>query len=282
MSKLPRATLAEKIKVLDFFHSSHSSQLKTVDRFRNEISISTSSLSEWIKNEEDLRTRFSQDDFKMSKNSKRKATFKYEKINKAMDRLVQSRLEKGEVINEPILREHWSIYAHQYGVDDPKRLHSFSHGWLSQFKKRHGLKRPKKDSEGVEFSDVDPELKEVAPIQLPPQPISLPVQQQQEQPQLQSLGQAPIQPPRQTQPQIQTQPPPPTQIQVQPPSARSQPPVQQPSSVITDVEVERFIFVNADKFFHQHQFDFPKSFVHFQKLKETFFDEKFAARNGSQ
>ena len=140
-SKRERATLAQKIQVLDYFHSSGSSQLKTVNKFRNEISISKSSLSEWLKRENDLRQSFAQDEFKLSKNSRRKVKFKYEKINRAMDMLVQSRLEKNEPITQPILRQHWSVYAHQYGVDDPKRLICFSHGWLNQFKKRHGLKR---------------------------------------------------------------------------------------------------------------------------------------------
>ncbi|KAI5964068.1 uncharacterized protein KGF55_002010 [Candida pseudojiufengensis] len=245
-TKLPRATLAEKIRVLDYYHSSNSSQLKTVDIFKNEVAISTSSLSEWIKNEQELRTRYSQDDFKMSKNSKRKATFKYEKINKAMDKLVQTRLEKGEPINEPILREHWSIYAHQYGVDDPKRLNSFSHGWLSQFKKRHGLKKSKKEKPTVEYPNVDPVLNEVN-----------------------SATQAP------------TQPPPP-QPQLQPPQAQPQPQTQSQSQSqppVSDVDVERFIFVHADKFFHNHQNQYPNTFNIFQKFKESFFDERFASRN---
>ncbi|KAI5968013.1 hypothetical protein CANMA_002781 [Candida margitis] len=140
-SKLERATIAQKIQVLDHFHSSGNSQMKTVHKFKHEMSISKSSLSEWLKREDDIRQRFAQEEFKMSKNSRRKVKFKYEKINKAMDKLVQTRLDKNEPITEPILREYWSVYAHQYGVDDPKRLVSFSHGWLSQFKKRHGLQR---------------------------------------------------------------------------------------------------------------------------------------------
>ena len=51
-----------------------------------------------------------------------------------MDKLVTGMIERNDPITEPILRQHWAVYAHQFGVDDPKRLHSFSHGWLSQFK----------------------------------------------------------------------------------------------------------------------------------------------------
>ncbi|CUM64790.1 uncharacterized protein PRCAT00002402001 [Priceomyces carsonii] len=139
--KLPRATLEQKIQILDFYHHSNRPQLETVDRYKNEISISTSSFSEWLKNEEELRERLNQAGSSFSKNSRRKVKFKYEKINRAMDLLVKQKLERNEPINEPILREYWSIYAHQYGVDDPKRLVGFSHGWLSQFKKRHGLNK---------------------------------------------------------------------------------------------------------------------------------------------
>ncbi|KAG5418644.1 hypothetical protein I9W82_004172 [Candida metapsilosis] len=140
-SKQERATLAQKIQVLDYFHSSGSSQLTTVNKFKTEISISKSSLSDWLKREDNLRHSFARQEYKLSKNSRRTVKFKYEKINRAMDALVLKRLEKSEPISEPILREHWAVYAHQYGVDDPKRLVSFSHGWLNQFKKRHGLRR---------------------------------------------------------------------------------------------------------------------------------------------
>lgn len=151
--KLPRATLEQKIQILDFYHQSNRPQLETVDRYKNEISISTSSFSEWLKNEDELRERLLQAGSSFSKNSRRKVKFKYEKINRAMDLLVKQRLERHEPINEPILREYWSIYAHQFGVEDPKRLVGFSHGWLSQFKKRHGLNKKKMNGSGTMGAD---------------------------------------------------------------------------------------------------------------------------------
>ncbi|KAI5962056.1 hypothetical protein KGF57_001501 [Candida theae] len=157
-SRQERATLAQKIQVLDYFHSSGNSQLKTVDKFKKDFSISKSSLSEWLKREDNLRHSFTQQEYKISKNSRRTVRFKYEKINRAMDALVLTRLEKNEPISEPILREHWSVYAHQYGVDDPKRLVSFSHGWLNQFKKRHGLRRNPSSHKGSlsqKLGDID-------------------------------------------------------------------------------------------------------------------------------
>lgn len=137
----PRATLAQKIEALDFFHKSDKPQLETVDHFKAAVSISTSSFSDWLKHEDELRQRFNEAGPQQLKSSRRKPHYKYEEINRAMDLMVQQRLERQQPVSEPILREYWSIYAHQYGVDDPKRLVGFSHGWLSQFKKRHGLNR---------------------------------------------------------------------------------------------------------------------------------------------
>lgn len=137
----PRATLAQKIKVLDLYHQANKSQAEIVKHFESEFSISTSSMSEWLKKEEHLRRRFNEIGSALLKNSRRESNQKYEEINRAMDLMVQQRLERREPVSETILREYWSIYAHQYGVDDPKRLVGFSHGWLCHFKKRHGLTR---------------------------------------------------------------------------------------------------------------------------------------------
>lgn len=163
--KLPRATLEQKVSILDFYHQSNRPQLETVDRYKNEISISTSSFSEWLKNEEELRERLRQAETSFSKHSRRKVKFKYEKINHAMDTLVKQRLDNDEPINEPLLREHWSIFAHQFGVDDPKRLVGFSHGWLSQFKKRHGLNKTNMSgSTAIVNSAINPSVIKNSPI----------------------------------------------------------------------------------------------------------------------
>lgn len=144
----PRATLAQKIKVLDLFHQANKSQAEIVKHFESEFSISTSSMSEWLKKEPHLRRRFNEIGSALLKNSRRESNQKYEEINRAMDLMVQQRLERREPVSETILREYWSIYAHQYGVDDPKRLVGFSHGWLCHFKKRHGLSRKQASSSG--------------------------------------------------------------------------------------------------------------------------------------
>lgn len=134
----PRTTLEEKIMIIDHFHRSNKPQADTVEFFKDRYSISTSSLSEWLKDEKTLRDLYNNSN-EFLKKSKRKLRFKYDKINEEMDKLVEERIKEKKPIHEPFLRENWAIFAQKYGVEDPKRLLSFSHGWLSQFKKRHGL-----------------------------------------------------------------------------------------------------------------------------------------------
>ncbi|AOA61815.1 Hypothetical protein PAS_chr1-4_0026 [Komagataella phaffii GS115] len=146
-SKLPRANLEEKIMIINHFHSSKRPQSETVEYFKEKFAISTSSLSEWLKKETELRERYDQSQKVNSLNgvhlrhAKRKVKFKYEKINAAMDQLVETRLSTNQPINETVLRKYWIQYAKAFGVDNPKRLNGFSHGWLCHFKKRHGLDR---------------------------------------------------------------------------------------------------------------------------------------------
>lgn len=139
--KVPRATLEQKLQIIDDFHTLKRPQLDIVNKYRYTVSILTSSFSEWLKHEQELRDRFNLAGYPSQRRSRRRAKFKYEKINHAMDMMVKQRLDNNEPISEPILRGYWSIFAHQYGVDDPKRLVGFSHGWLAQFKQRHGLNR---------------------------------------------------------------------------------------------------------------------------------------------
>ncbi|CDK24230.1 unnamed protein product [Kuraishia capsulata CBS 1993] len=147
LGRLPRANLEQKIMILNHFHSSKRPQSETVEFFRERFSISTSSFSEWLKNEQDLRERYNMartvdgPTGEMMRQTKRKSRFKYDRINKAMYEFVQKKLAANEPLTEPVMREYWSQMAHKFGVEDPKRLDSFSHGWLSTFKRRHGLDR---------------------------------------------------------------------------------------------------------------------------------------------
>lgn len=336
--KLPRATLEQKIQILDFYHALNRPQLETVDRYKNELSISTSSFSEWLKNEDELRSRLNEADSNFAKNSRRKVKFKYEKINKAMDILVQKKLENGEAINEPTLREHWSIYAHQFGVEDPKRLVGFSHGWLSQFKKRHGLTKQRMarrdspsatDTRNKEYDyngngDMSTDESRAStnqslltnpttttePTSNPPTattnpatrrkddlnyefpsnfrynnqmsfnyPMTLPnfdyteqfrPQYNKQRQDTQAVARAQVQQvhsqPAQVQPHAQLIPQPLTKPA--PSVDKSHPPN------ISANDIERFIYMFADKFFRDNNYEYPQTVKIFQEFKNSFFNER--------
>lgn len=143
--KLPRATLEQKIQILDYFHSSERPQLVTVEKFKNEVAILTLTFNEWVKREAEYRERYARL-AGHEKGARRKSKYKYEQINRAMDALVKQKMAAGEPLSEPILRGWWQGFASQFGVENPKRLDGFLHGWLANFKRRHGLLRRRKDS----------------------------------------------------------------------------------------------------------------------------------------
>jgi hypothetical protein len=160
--KLLRTTLEEKIMIIDYFKNSNRPQNETVEHFKDKYAISTSSFSDWLKHEDELRERYLSALNKPTliaqsvKQSKRKATFKYGAINEEMLNAVNERLNKNLPITEPILREYWSKFAKKYGVTDPKRLDCFSHGWLANFKKKLGLtKLNSKGKCNLKNNDID-------------------------------------------------------------------------------------------------------------------------------
>lgn len=147
MAQRQRATLEQKVMVIDYYKKTRKLQSEIVQRFKDKFAISTSSLSEWIKNEDELKQRYRDamnSDITRGKAlrlSRRKSTFKYAGINEAMENIVKQRQAQGLEITEGYLRECWMALAPKYNIKDAKRLKSFSHGWLDSFKKRHGLRR---------------------------------------------------------------------------------------------------------------------------------------------
>lgn len=283
--KLPRATLEQKIKILDYYEKSQRPQLDTVEKFKDEVAISTLSFNEWVKHQDEYRQRYQQLVTSFQKNAKRKVRYKYDQINRAMDLLVQQKLERGEAITEPILRGYWQVYAHQFKVEDPKRLIGFSHGWLSQFKKRHGLSR-KKDQGKQESLLRNPAslLAAVESAELllaeqrhsPEKPQEQPAQAQfQPQHTLSFPNQYPYyneEPVQKSHPHSQLQQMIDGDSRQSLVLAMSMPMVneKQPSAA----EIERFIFSIADHFFHEHQYLYPQTVKTYQEFKSSFLSER--------
>lgn len=304
--KLPRATLEQKINILDYYHSSQRPQLDTVEKFKNEVAISTSTFNEWVKHEHEYRERYQQLANDFQKNAKRKVKFKYDKINRAMDLLVQQKLERGDEISEPVLRGYWQVYAHQFGVDNPKRLVGFSHGWLSQFKKRHGLSRKKgvKDSDLALTTDEkllsdqtrdasesisgekqpSPGKRDEAPTQAHFQPqhsLSFPGQfpnyNSQDSPK-KRLVHSPIQGHDSLNGEVPRQNRTPENDQTNGESGQSLALAMNlpmaSGQRVSAADIEKFIFSFADHFFHEQQYQYPQTVKTYQEFKSLFLSER--------
>lgn len=296
-SKLPRATLEQKIKILDYYQKSQRPQLDTVEKFKDEVAISTSTFNEWVKNQAEYRERYQQLVTDFQKNAKRKVKYKYDKINRAMDLLVQQKIERGEAITEPILRGYWQVYAHQFGVDNPKRLIGFSHGWLSQFKKRHGLSRKKDGKLGEMLLESNDNLLTAAveparqlqggsrPDQRPHSPEKQPDKAAQAQFQPQHTLSFPSQYPYFSEEPVQQKPlqsgrslrgPLPQNSETESRQslvlAMSMPMANEKRASAADIE--KFIFSIADHFFHEHQYLYPQTVKTYQEFKSSFLSER--------
>lgn len=55
---VPRATLEQKIYILDFYHSLSYLQRRVVSLFKDHVRISTTSFCEWVKHEHELRDKY--------------------------------------------------------------------------------------------------------------------------------------------------------------------------------------------------------------------------------
>ncbi|KAM9939343.1 hypothetical protein OXX80_001169 [Metschnikowia pulcherrima] len=291
--KLPRATLEQKIRILDHFHASGRPQSETVENFRHEVAISTSTFNEWLKHEDEYRSRYRGSESQFEKQSRRKVTYKYDKINRAMDLLVQQRLASGEEITEPILRNHWQIYAHQFGVENPKRLIGFSHGWLAQFKKRHGLSRSRQNRGDLTTSNnekllADPTSEEEArepPVSIPEttsleQDTTGHFQPQETLSFPQNITYLPDRSRSASRDNIGM----PEEAAI-PESAES---LEQAMHLSLNTrkrfsahDIERFLGV-ADRFFQDHQYDYPQTVNLYEEFKSSFTSERLINLRSSQ
>lgn len=300
--KLPRATLEQKIKILDFYHQSDKPQLETVEAFKDEVAISTLTFNEWVKKEEDYRQQYRELEGRFQKNSRRKTKFKYEKINRAMDLLVKQRLERGQPVTEPILRDYWQVYAHQFGVENPKRLCLFSHGWLSQFKKRHGICKPKRSNieegknEGDSTADTTTSFnKKLLTHAVPESAQAVPLKKSEASNKYASEPVGMFRPqkslnfslpyPRLSDEAEQTPSPESSTI-----AGTITPNLFDSSTIgknhaskdVSSGDFERFLQTVADPFFLKNQYDYPQTMKLYQELKSSFISERLISIRSAQ
>jgi len=137
-SKLPRATLKEKIEVLDYMKGPPlKSQIETLNHFKNlkRFAISQATLSTWTSNEKKLRLEF--DENPNLESYKKIPVFKNPNITKQVENYISELVSNGENISDQLIKNVYTTFMikNGYSKDDLK----LSTGMLKSFKKRNTL-----------------------------------------------------------------------------------------------------------------------------------------------
>ncbi|KAH3660090.1 hypothetical protein OGAPHI_007295 [Ogataea philodendri] len=146
-SKLPRATLEQKIQALDWFHACDGkSQQHTVNYFRDlgQFAITKSTLNRWVLNEAQLREAFKNLTLNNSKVYKTRPRFKDPEVNRCLEILYEQSCFENEPITERKLTARWTHFYklyHQIPAESGDKLLPKSNGWLHHFKKKNSVKR---------------------------------------------------------------------------------------------------------------------------------------------
>ncbi|QPG75486.1 hypothetical protein FOA43_002841 [Brettanomyces nanus] len=142
--KLPRATLEQKITVLDWHHKSERKcQQYTVGHFQklNLFSVTKSTMNRWVLNEDELRKQYENLTLNNVKSYKTRPKFKEPLVNRCLEILYEQRCLENSPLSEKQLIAKWEdFYGLIHGnLDDSVARRS--NGWVHHFKKRNEVKR---------------------------------------------------------------------------------------------------------------------------------------------
>ncbi|ANZ75576.1 BA75_02028T0 [Komagataella pastoris] len=147
--RLRRATLAEKIKVLDWHNNSERKcQQATLQYFHDlgEFAITKSTMNRWVLNEKELRQDYKNLTLNNNKVYKTKPKFKDPEVNRCLELLYDQITNENCTITERELIQRWSnFYLMFYNIPktdfNSSTIPTKSNGWLHHFKRRTAFKR---------------------------------------------------------------------------------------------------------------------------------------------
>ncbi|KAI7960756.1 hypothetical protein MJO28_001245 [Puccinia striiformis f. sp. tritici] len=148
-----RATLSQKIEVLNWHQTHGSNQTKTAAHFSKvypDIAFKQPLISAWVREEDAIREQAKT----TSSDSKRIRTTKFPEIEQMLDVWVTQALHSKMTLTGDIIRAKWQEFASKSGIPSSEWL-SLSDGWLTSFKSRHHLKSFKKHGEAAQAEEVD-------------------------------------------------------------------------------------------------------------------------------
>ncbi|VEU20708.1 DEKNAAC101556 [Brettanomyces naardenensis] len=135
-SKLPRATLKEKIEVLDYIAGPPKrSQLEALAHFKAQkrFAISQATLSNWTLKERQLRAEFLENP--NLEDYRKKPVLKHPEVTKAVEKYVEQAFKEGQAITDNMIKKIFVKYLKEYGYTESD--FKISGGMLHSFKKRN-------------------------------------------------------------------------------------------------------------------------------------------------
>jgi hypothetical protein len=148
-SKKPvRATLAQKLEVLDWHNKNGKNQTKTAKHFDAiypEICFKQPLISSWVSEEDRIREQAET----AASHFKRVRVTRFPQIDEMLDQWVTQALHSNLTINGDVIRAKWQEFASMEKIPSEKWL-SLSQGWLTRFKDRHQLQSFRKHGEAAQ------------------------------------------------------------------------------------------------------------------------------------
>jgi hypothetical protein len=147
-TKKENATLAQRIKILDWHHANGKNQSRTANHFDPiypNLKIKQPLVASWIKDEPKWREEWANSNG-IGRKAKRARQTQHPDVTEMMDLWVSKAMGDNILITGEVLRQKWLRFAELTGIPKDEYL-TLSEGWLSRFKARNGLKQLKRHGE---------------------------------------------------------------------------------------------------------------------------------------
>ncbi|ODV88086.1 hypothetical protein CANARDRAFT_173946 [[Candida] arabinofermentans NRRL YB-2248] len=144
LKRLPRATLEQKIQVLDWHNRTEKKcQQKTVVHFKEvgQFAITKSTLNRWVMEEKQLRESYQNLTLNNTKLYKTKPKYKQPEVHRCLEILYEQSCCENQPITERELIEKWTKLYKDYHNAIDADIPAKSNGWLHHFKKTNAVKR---------------------------------------------------------------------------------------------------------------------------------------------
>ena len=135
--KKENTTLAQRIKILNWYHQHGRKQTLTANHFAPlypNLKIKQPLVSSWVKDEAKWRAEWEQTNRASDCTAKRTQQTEHPEITEMMDLWVSKAMGDGIPLTGEILRQKWNSFADMAGIPKDERL-KLSNGWLGCFEK---------------------------------------------------------------------------------------------------------------------------------------------------